>query len=291
MTSTIRLSPSLLSGLLTAVLVSTAACTPRAEAAPRPVTLRGDLTAEEHSNIAVFEAWKGSVAFISTSSRVMDFWTRDVMSVPRGTGSGFVWDEQGHVITNLHVIAGAAEAVKLADGRDYPAVLVGASEAHDIAVLKISPVGKPLVPVAIGTSDDLRVGQKVFAIGNPFGLDWTLTTGIVSALDRSLDNDRGGVIRHLIQTDAAINPGNSGGPLLDSAGRLIGVNTSIYSPSGASAGVGFAVPVDTVNRVVSQTIATGHYLPPSPSWPPCSMTTRWARTCASRCGVRASRCS
>jgi S1-C subfamily serine protease len=168
------------------------------------------------------------------------------------------------VITNLHVIAGAAEAtVKLTDGRDYPAELVGASEAHDIAVLKIAPVGKPLVPVAIGTSDDLRVGQKVFAIGNPFGLDWTLTTGIVSALDRSLDSDRGRVIRHLIQTDAAINPGNSGGPLLDSAGRLIGVNTAIYSPSGASAGVGFAVPVDTVNRVVPQIIGTGHYSPPS----------------------------
>jgi S1-C subfamily serine protease len=185
------------------------------------------------------------------------------MSVPSGTGSGFVWDDQGHIVTNVHVIADAAEAtVKLADGRNYPATLVGASPAHDIAVLKISPVGKPLVPVAIGTSDDLRVGQKVFAIGNPFGLDWTLTTGIVSALDRSLDNERG-VIRHLVQTDAAINPGNSGGPLLDSAGRLIGVNTAIYSPSGASAGVGFAVPVDTVNRVVPQIIAHGHYSPPS----------------------------
>ena len=130
-------------------------------------------------------------------------------------------------------------------------------------MLKIAPTGKPLVPVAIGISDDLRVGQKVFAIGNPFGLDWTLTTGIVSALDRSLDSESGGVIRHLIQTDAAINPGNSGGPLLDSAGRLIGVNTAIYSPSGASAGVGFAVPVDTVNRVVPQIIAHGHYSPPS----------------------------
>ena len=235
----------------------------RSDAAPRPITPRGALTAEERSNIEVFEAWKGSVVFIATSSRVMDFWTRDVMSVPSGTGSGFVWDDQGHIITNVHVIADAAEAtVKLADGRNYPATLVGASPAHDIAVLKISAVGKPLVPVAIGTSDDLRVGQKVFAIGNPFGLDWTLTTGIVSALDRSLDNERG-VIRHLVQTDAAINPGNSGGPLLDSAGRLIGVNTAIYSPSGASAGVGFAVPVDTVNRVVPQIIAHGHYSPPS----------------------------
>jgi S1-C subfamily serine protease len=204
------------------------------------------------------------VVFISTSNRVVDFWTRNVMSVPRGTGSGFIWDEQGHIITNVHVIAGAAEAtVKLADGRDYPASLVGVSRAHDIAVLRIEPSGEPLVPVAIGTSEDLRVGQKTFAIGNPFGLDWTLTTGIVSALDRSLDSDDGGVIRHLIQTDAAINPGNSGGPLLDSAGRLIGVNTAIYSPSGASAGVGFAVPVDTVNRVVPQIITRGHYSPPS----------------------------
>ena len=252
-----------LGAMLTPIALLASGCAPRADAAPRPITPRGELTPEERSNIDVFETWKGSVVFITTSSRVMDFWTRDVMSVPRGTGSGFVWDEQGHVITNLHVIADAAEAtVKLADGRDYPASLVGVSEAHDIAVLRIRPAGEPLRPVAVGTSDDLRVGQKVFAIGNPFGLDWTLTTGIVSALDRSLDNDRGRVIRHLIQTDAAINPGNSGGPLLDSEGRLIGVNTAIYSPSGASAGVGFAVPVDTVNRVVPQIIATGHYLPP-----------------------------
>ena len=251
-------------GLLASITLWTTACAQRTEAAPRPITPRGALTAEEQSNIEVFDTWKGSVVYISTSNRVVDFWTRNVHSVPSGTGSGFVWDEQGHIITNLHVIAGAAEAtVKLADGRDYPASLVGVSTAHDIAVLKISPTGKPLLPVAVGTSDDLRVGQKVFAIGNPFGLDWTLTTGIVSALDRSLDNDRGGVIRHLIQTDAAINPGNSGGPLLDSAGRLIGVNTAIYSPSGASAGVGFAVPVDTVNRVVPQIITRGHYSPPS----------------------------
>src|SRR5690349_6142520 len=153
MTSTLRLRMLALSGLLAAILLNTA-CSRDAEAAPRPVTPRGDLTAEEHSNIEVFETWKGSVVFITTSSRVMDFWTRDVMSVPRGTGSGFVWDEQGHIVTNLHVIAEAAEAtVKLADGRDYPASLVGVSEAHDIAVLKIAPQGKPLAPVAVGTSD------------------------------------------------------------------------------------------------------------------------------------------
>jgi S1-C subfamily serine protease len=233
-------------------------------AAPRATTERGELTAEEQHNIDIFERWKGSVVYIATSDRVMDYWTRNVTSVPRGTGSGFIWDTAGHVVTNVHVIAGAAAAnVKLADGRDYEAVLVGASIAHDIAVLQIRVPKNQPPPVAVGTSHDLRVGQKVFAIGNPFGLDWTLTTGIVSALDRSLEGDGGSVIRHLIQTDAAINPGNSGGPLLDSAGRLIGVNTAIYSPSGASVGVGFAVPVDTVNRVVPQLIANGHYAPPS----------------------------
>jgi S1-C subfamily serine protease len=236
----------------------------RVEAAPRAVVPRGELTADERLNIEIFESSKASVVYISTLERIVDFWTRNVATVPRGTGSGFIWDEQGHVVTNLHVISGAAEAnVKLADGRDYPASLVGASPTHDIAVLRIRVPGQRPAPIPIGSSGDLHVGQKVFAIGNPFGLDWTLTTGIVSALDRSLTAEDGGVIQHLIQTDAAINPGNSGGPLLDSAGRLIGINTAIYSPSGASAGVGFAVPVDTVNRVVPQLIATGRYDPPS----------------------------
>lgn len=236
----------------------------RADAAPRPIQPRGDLSEDEKATIEIFERAKGSVVFITTRARVIDFWTRNVHSVPRGTGSGFIWDEHGHVVTNLHVIAGASEAiVKLEDGRDYPATLVGTSPAHDLAVLRIRvPIDAPQ-PIPLGTSADLRVGQKVFAIGNPFGLDWTLTTGIVSALDRSLTAEDGSIISHLIQTDAAINPGNSGGPLLDSAGRLIGVNTAIYSPSGASAGVGFAVPVDTVNRVVPQLIATGRYAPPS----------------------------
>jgi len=236
----------------------------RAEAAPRPVVPRGELTEEEKSNIAMFEAAKGSVVFISTAERVVDIWTRNVLTVPRGTGSGFIWDEEGHVVTNLHVIEGAGEAnIKLADGRDYPASLIGASAAHDIAVLRIRIPSNSPAPIPVGSSADLQVGQKVFAIGNPFGLDWSLTTGIVSALDRSLTGDNGVVIQHLVQTDAAINPGNSGGPLLDSAGRLIGMNTAIYSPSGASAGVGFAVPVDTINRVVPQIIATGHYAPPA----------------------------
>jgi S1-C subfamily serine protease len=233
-------------------------------ASPRAITPRGDLAADEKSTIQIFEKSKASVVFITTQEQVVDAWTRNVMSVPRGSGSGFIWDDAGHVITNFHVIQGAAEArVKLADGRDYKAALVGASPAHDIAVLKIGVAIKRPPPVPVGESANLKTGQKVFAIGNPFGLDWTLTTGIISALDRSLAGESGTLIEHLIQTDAAINPGNSGGPLLDSAGRLIGINTAIYSPSGASAGIGFAVPVDTVNRVVPQLIRSGNYIRPA----------------------------
>ncbi len=233
------------------------------DAVPRTVTARGDLAADEKATIALFENAKDTVVFITTRAQVRDFWTRNVFTVPRGTGSGFIWDDAGHVITNFHVIENASEAiVRLSDGRDYRAALVGTSPAHDIAVLRIGVGFKRPPPVPLGTSNDLRVGQKVFAIGNPFGLDWTLTSGIVSALDRSLGGDGGRSVEHLIQTDAAINPGNSGGPLLDSAGRLIGINTAIYSPSGASAGIGFAVPVDTVARVVPQLIAKGKYLRP-----------------------------
>ena len=233
-------------------------------AEPRVVTPRGDLAADEQATIALFEQARGSVVFIATTERVVNPWTRNALQVPRGTGSGFIWDRLGHVVTNDHVIAGASGAtVRLADGRTYNAVLVGTSPAHDLAVLRIGVgVGRP-EPLPIGTSHDLRVGQKVFAIGNPFGLDWTLTTGIVSALNRELPTETGAVIERLIQTDAAINPGNSGGPLLDSAGRLIGVNTAIYSPSGTFAGIGFAVPVDTVNRVVPRLIAQGRYIRPA----------------------------
>ena len=232
-------------------------------AQPRAVGPRGELDLEERANIALFERARDSVVYISTRQQVRDIWSRNVYSVPRGTGSGFVWDDAGHVVTNFHVIQGASGAtVRLADGRDHPAALIGVSPAHDIAVLRITVKVKPPPPVPLGTSDDLRVGQKVYAIGNPFGLDWSLTTGIVSALDRSLPTESGINIEHLIQTDAAINPGNSGGPLLDTAGRLIGMNTAIYSPTGASAGIGFAVPADTINRVVPQLIRTGKYARP-----------------------------
>ena len=231
---------------------------------PRAITARGELAADERATIDIFDQASPSVVFISTRQRVRDLWTRNVFSVPRGTGSGLVWDDLGHVVTNNHVIESASEAtVRLNDGRSYNAVLIGTSPTHDLAVLRISVAFDRPPPVPVGTSGDLKVGQKVFAIGNPFGLDYTLTSGLVSALDRSLEVDDGTTIEHLIQTDAAINPGNSGGPLLDSAGRLVGINTAIYSPSGAYAGIGFAVPVDTVNRVVPQLIARGKYIRPS----------------------------
>jgi len=234
------------------------------QARPRTVTARGDLAGDEVATIELFEKARDSVVFITTKAQVQDSWTRNVFTVPRGSGSGFIWDDVGHVVTNWHVVENASEAtVKLSDGRDYKAALVGASPNHDIAVLKIGVGFKRPPPVPLGESHTLKVGQKVFAIGNPFGLDWTLTTGIVSALDRSLGGENGAIIEHLIQTDAAINPGNSGGPLLDSAGRLIGITTAIYSPSGANAGIGFAVPVATVNRVVPQLVRQGKYIRPT----------------------------
>lgn len=232
-------------------------------AEPRAVVARGDLAADEQSTIEIFEQVSPSVVYISTVSEVALPWTRNLAEVRRGTGSGFVWDDRGHVVTNYHVIAGATRAtVRLADQRSYAASLIGASPEHDLAVLRIDvPLAAPK-PVLIGTSDDLRVGQKVLAIGNPFGLDYSLTTGVVSALDRTIMSEDGVEIRRLIQTDAAINPGNSGGPLIDSAGRLIGVNTAIFSPTGGFSGIGFSVPVDTVNRVIPQLIAYGRYIRP-----------------------------
>ncbi len=230
--------------------------------APAIAELPG-LTPAEERTIALFEAARGSVVSITTAAVLRDPWTWRSEQVPRGTGSGFVWDGEGHVVTNDHVIAGASAAqVGLADGRVFAARLVGRAPSHDLAVLRIEVGDAPPPPLPRGSSAGLRVGQSVLAIGNPFGLDWTLTTGVVSALDRELAEGAGVTIRGLIQTDAAINPGNSGGPLIDSAGRLIGVNTAIYSPSGGNAGIGFAVPVDTVARVVPQLIATGRYTPP-----------------------------
>jgi len=232
-------------------------------AEPRPVQARGELAADELATIQIFETASPSVVYIATTGELLSPWARNLMEVRQGTGSGLVWDRQGHIVTNWHLLQEARSArVALADGRAYNAQFVGASPEHDLAVLRIGASAAGLSPVMLGTSADLRVGQRVFAIGNPFGFDYSLTTGVVSALDRTIQSDLAGEIRGLIQTDAAINPGNSGGPLLDSAARLIGINTAIYSPSGSFTGIGFAVPVDTVNRVVPQLIAHGEYVRP-----------------------------
>ncbi len=224
---------------------------------------RQDLLPSERNTIEVFQREAASVVFIRNSQLRWDPWRRNVMEQPLGTGSGFVWDDQGHVVTNFHVIEnGNSFAVTLADGRSFDAEKVGEDPEKDLAVLKIDVSGEALTPIDRGDSDNLLVGQKVIAIGNPFGLDQTLTTGVISALGREIRSVGGTLIRDMVQTDASINPGNSGGPLLDSRGRLIGVNTMIYSRSGQSAGIGFAVPVNTVKRVVPQIIDYGYVRKP-----------------------------
>jgi S1-C subfamily serine protease len=233
-------------------------------AQPRSVTPRGALEADELNNVNVFKRVSPSVVHITTTQAQRDFFSRRVMEVPAGTGSGFVWDDTGHIVTNFHVIQNAnAVKVLLAEQGEFAAELVGAFPDRDLAVLRIKAPAAKLRPIDIGSSRELLVGQKVYAIGNPFGLDFTLTTGIVSALNREIESVTRRSIRGAIQTDAAINPGNSGGPLLDSAGRLIGVNTAIYSPSGASAGIGFAIPVDEVNRIVPRLIRDGRFIRPA----------------------------
>ncbi|MEM9659708.1 MAG: trypsin-like peptidase domain-containing protein [Planctomycetota bacterium] len=230
---------------------------------PRTITPRGDLAEFEKTTMALFESVSPSVVYLTTRARVDNPFSLRSLEVEAGSGSGFMWDEAGHIVTNYHVLQNASSArVFLFDQSSYEATTVGSSADHDLAVLRIRAPAALLRPVPVGESHDLRVGQAVFAIGNPFGLDQTLTTGVVSAKSRTIQGPSGRSIEEVIQIDAAINPGNSGGPLLDSAGRLIGVNSAIYSPSGASAGVGFAIPVDTVNRVVPQIIANGRYEPP-----------------------------
>ena len=238
------------------------AADPATAAAQRPVAASSGLDAEESHTIALFKGASRSVAFITTQAARMDYWTRNVFEVPTGSGSGFVWDELGHVVTNFHVVQDSdSQKVTLGDV-EYEAKTVGVARDQDLAVLLIQAPRDQLAPIKLGTSAGLQVGQKVYAIGNPFGLDFTLTTGIVSALGRTIQSVSNVAIFDVIQTDAAINPGNSGGPLLDSGGRLIGVNTAIYSPSGASAGIGFAVPVDTVARIVPELIAHGRVVRP-----------------------------
>lgn len=220
-------------------------------------------SADERATIAVFEKAARSVVFIASSAIRRRPWSLNLFEVPQGAGTGFVWSREGHIVTNFHVVYRAdAITVTMADGSDYEARVVGIDPDHDLAVLQILASRDQLVPIEVGSSQNLRVGQKVLAIGNPFGLDHTLTTGVVSALGRTIKSLTDRTIEGVIQTDAAINPGNSGGPLLDSAGRLIGINTQIVSPSGVFAGIGFAVPVDTINRIVPELIKHGRVIRP-----------------------------
>jgi S1-C subfamily serine protease len=235
---------------------------------PRLVTPRGDLAEGEQAVIEMFRSTRDSVAFIEPLDSYRDEWGNTSEAQPIGTGSGFVWDKAGHVVTNYHVVQGLkgdlarGALVTLHDGSQYEAQLRGLFKDKDIAVLTIDAPPDKLHPVVPGTSHDLQVGQSVYAIGNPYGFDNTLTHGIISALEREMTSVSNRRITGVIQTDAAVNPGNSGGPLLDSAGRLIGMNTMIYSESGGSAGLGFAVPVDEIHRVVTQIIRDGRVVQP-----------------------------
>lgn len=225
--------------------------------------LQAQLTEDEKNTIEVVKKAQNSVVFITNIQLVRDFFSWTEEAVPRGSGSGFIWDERGHIITNYHVIEdGDLFNVTLPNQEERQAKLVGKEPNKDIAVLKIEGSLKGLFPIRIGTSSNLQVGQKVIAIGNPFGFDHTVTTGIVSALGRSMPGVGGVTIRDMIQTDAAINPGNSGGPLLNSAGELIGMNTMIVSPSRTSSGIGFAIPVDTIKKIVPQIIQYGRVIRP-----------------------------
>ncbi len=232
-------------------------------ATPRAITARGDLAEDEKNTIEIFKNISPSVVYITTIAIRRNMFSLNAVEIPQGTGTGFIWDDKGRVVTNYHVISDANRIeVTMADHSTWKAVLVGAAPDKDLAVLQINAPSHLLKPIPVGESVDLQVGQKVFAVGNPFGLDQTITAGIISALGREIKAITGRTIRNMIQTDAAINPGNSGGPLLDSAGRLIGVNTAIYSPSGAYAGIGFAVPVSEINRVIPQLIRSGKLIRP-----------------------------
>jgi S1-C subfamily serine protease len=263
---------------LAAALLIVTACSAAPPEAPAPAPAAPSTTAaaanaplpdglddSERRDIAIFRKASSSVVNITNIGRQRSLFSFDVFEAPQGTGSGFVWDRDGHVVTNFHVIEGGARFTVSLGDEEYDATPVGAAPDKDVAVLKIEAppeVLRKLEPLPVGRSMNLAVGQRVLAVGNPFGFDHTLTTGVVSGLGREIRSPSGRRIRDVIQTDAAINPGNSGGPLLDSSGRLIGVNSQIVSPSGASAGIGFAVPIDAVARIVPQLIRNGRIQEP-----------------------------
>ena len=221
-------------------------------------------TEDEANTTEIFRKASPAVVFVTTTTLRRSFFNRNIQEIPQGSGSGFVWDESGLIVTNFHVVANAKNlTVTLQDQNEYKATVIGVAPQKDLAVLRLDDPPEDLVTLPLGDSSELIVGRKVLAIGNPFGLDTTLTTGVVSALGREIQAPSNRTIRGVIQTDAAINPGNSGGPLLNSLGQMIGVNTAIYSPSGASAGIGFAIPVNTVKDVIPELISYGRLSRPA----------------------------
>ncbi|MGC1442912.1 MAG: trypsin-like peptidase domain-containing protein [Burkholderiaceae bacterium] len=249
--------------LLTSAVSAAAPVTPANPAKPREISPRGALHNDEKRDVELFKRLSPSVVHINTATRGLNPFTASFTEVHRGSGTGFVWDPLGHIVTNYHVVAESDHvAVTLFDQSVWPARRVGEFADRDLVVLRIDAPPEKLKPIPLGTSRGLQVGQRVYAIGNPFGLDQTMTTGIVSALDREIPGNNNRTLRGVIQSDAAINPGNSGGPLLDSGGLLIGVTTAIFSPSGASVGIGFAIPADEVNRIVPRLINDGRFIRP-----------------------------
>lgn len=243
-----------------------------------PIYIPIKLGPDERETISIFERATKSVVFITNTAFRRDYWSLNTFEIPQGSGSGIIWDRQGHIVTNFHVVYGADSIqIVLSDQTSLQAQVIGVDPDHDLAVLRIHTSKDHLFPIDVGNSQGLQVGQKVLAIGNPFGLDHTLTTGVVSALGRTIKSMNDRTIEGVIQTDAAINPGNSGGPLLDSDGLLIGINTQIISPSGAYAGIGFAVPVNTITRVIPQLIQFGKLIRPGMgiSVLPDSIAARW----------------
>ena len=234
------------------------------------------LTNDEQNNISVFKSASPSVVFVTNTQLRRQRFSLNVMEIPRGSGTGFIWDESGLIVTNFHVVQGANKiTIELQSNKSYQATVVGSAPEKDIALLKIDAPNEDLQPLPLGDSASLAVGRKVLAIGNPFALDTTLTVGVVSALNREIKSITNRTIKNVIQTDAAINPGNSGGPLLNSNGQLVGVNTAIYSPTGASAGIGFAIPVNAVKVIIPQLIEHGKLIRPVLGIEP--LTDYWTR--------------
>ena len=235
------------------------------------------LTDDESNNIAIFSEVSPSVVFVTNTQLRRQLFSLNVMEIPKGSGTGFIWDEKGLIVTNFHVVFRANRiTITLQSGKSYDAEVVGTSPEQDIALLRINAPDEKLKAITLGDSNSLSVGRKVLAIGNPFALDTTLTVGVVSALGREIKSISNRTIKNVIQTDAAINPGNSGGPLLDSMGRLVGVNTAIFSPSGASAGIGFAIPVNTVKVIIPQLLKYGRLYRPVLGIETLPLTEYWA---------------